>query len=34
MKSNFVQKVLIPVIKYAVVAILGYVGGENLPTVF
>ena len=34
MKSKFVTKVLFPVLKYAVAALLGYIGGESLPSVF
>lgn len=34
MNSNFLQKVLKPVIKYAIAALLGYLGGDVLPTIF
>lgn len=33
MKSKFVTKVLFPIVKYAIAAILGYIGGDFLPTV-
>ena len=34
MKSKFFTKVLFPVLKYAVAALLGYLGGESIPSMF
>ena len=34
MKSKFFTKVIFPVLKYAIAALLGYIGGESLPSVF
>ena len=33
MKSKFVTKVLFPILKYAIVAILGYIGGDVISPI-
>lgn len=33
MKSKFVVKVLLPVLKYAIAAILGYIGGDLITPI-
>ena len=33
MKSKFVNKVLFPILKYAIAAILGYIGGDVIAPI-
>ena len=33
-KSKFFSKVVIPILKYGIAILLGYIGGENMPTIF
>lgn len=33
MKSKFVTKVLFPILKYAIAAVLGYIGGDILTPI-
>lgn len=34
MKSKFFVKVVLPIVKYGIAILLGYIGGENMPTIF